>query len=120
MSGDAFDALLAGWGQGRSLPQPDGTVLPSHHAQQLGWSREPSRPASRWRPGIAHGGAVATVFDDLYGLLLYAIGDVAVTRGQQGIPTAMSTIRVRRVVRWKGCKLREGRRRHPRSRRYSV
>jgi acyl-coenzyme A thioesterase PaaI-like protein len=31
-------------------------------------------------PGIAHGGAVATVFDDLFGFLLYIIGDLAVTR----------------------------------------
>jgi acyl-coenzyme A thioesterase PaaI-like protein len=31
-------------------------------------------------PGIAHGGALATVFDDLYGFLLYNIGELAVTR----------------------------------------
>lgn len=31
-------------------------------------------------PGIAHGGAVATVLDDLFGFLLYLIGEPAVTR----------------------------------------
>ena len=31
-------------------------------------------------PGIAHGGAVATVFDDLFGYLLFLIGELAVTR----------------------------------------
>lgn len=31
-------------------------------------------------PGIAHGGAVATVVDDLFGFLLYVVGELAVTR----------------------------------------
>lgn len=31
-------------------------------------------------PGIAHGGAVATVVDDLFGFLLYNVGQPAVTR----------------------------------------
>ncbi|AVH24660.1 MULTISPECIES: PaaI family thioesterase [Nocardia] len=31
-------------------------------------------------PGIAHGGAVATVIDDLFGFLLYTVGELAVTR----------------------------------------
>lgn len=31
-------------------------------------------------PGIAHGGAVATVVDDLFGFLLYLVGEPAVTR----------------------------------------
>ncbi len=31
-------------------------------------------------PGIAHGGAVATVLDDLFGFLLYTVGELAVTR----------------------------------------
>jgi acyl-coenzyme A thioesterase PaaI-like protein len=31
-------------------------------------------------PGIAHGGAVATVFDDLFGFALYLVGEPAVTR----------------------------------------
>lgn len=101
MSGDIFDSLLAGWDQVQSRHQPDGTVLPSHHAQCLGCGAEnphghhlvvtrdgPNAVAATHTfdtrhggaPGIAHGGAVATVFDDLYGFLLYAIGDLAVTR----------------------------------------
>ncbi|MFC9969199.1 MULTISPECIES: PaaI family thioesterase [Actinomycetes] len=31
-------------------------------------------------PAIAHGGAVATVLDDLFGFLLYTVGEPAVTR----------------------------------------
>ncbi len=31
-------------------------------------------------PAIAHGGAVATVLDELFGLLLYTVGEPAVTR----------------------------------------
>ncbi len=101
MSGDTFDALLAGWEQGKHLPQPEGGTLPSHHAQCLGCGAEnphghhlvvmpdgPNAVAATHTfdtrhvgaPGIAHGGAVATVFDDLYGFLLYSIGDLAVTR----------------------------------------
>ena len=34
-------------------------------------------------PGIAHGGAVATVMDDLFGFLLYVVGTLAVTRTLQ-------------------------------------
>jgi acyl-coenzyme A thioesterase PaaI-like protein len=101
MSGDTFDALLAGWEQGKHLPQSEAGTLPSHHAQCLGCGAE--NPHGHHlvvtrdgadavaathtfdarhvgAPGIAHGGAVATVFDDLYGFLLYSIGDLAVTR----------------------------------------
>ncbi|MGS2806694.1 PaaI family thioesterase [Nocardia sp. MH4] len=31
-------------------------------------------------PAIAHGGAVATVLDDLFGFLLYSVEELAVTR----------------------------------------
>ena len=31
-------------------------------------------------PGITHGGLVATAFDDLFGFLLYRVGELAVTR----------------------------------------
>ncbi|WP_344252305.1 PaaI family thioesterase [Terrabacter carboxydivorans] len=34
-------------------------------------------------PGIAHGGAVATVIDDLFGFLLYGMGSLGVTRSLQ-------------------------------------
>ena len=101
MSGETFDALLAGWDKVQSRRPPDGTVLPSHHAQCLGCGAEnphghhlvvtrdgPNAVAATHTfdtrhvgaPGIAHGGAVATVFDDLFGFLLYSIGDLAVTR----------------------------------------
>jgi acyl-coenzyme A thioesterase PaaI-like protein len=101
MSSETFDSLLAGWDQVQSRRQPDGTVLPSHHDQCLGCgagnphghhlvvTRDGPNAVSAAHafdarhvgaPGIAHGGAVATVFDDLYGFLLYAIGDLAVTR----------------------------------------
>ena len=101
MSGETFDALLAGWETDRSLTQTDGSVLPSHHSHCLGCGTENPHghhlvvtrdgadavAASHTfdarhvgAPGIAQGGAVATVFDDLYGFLLYSIGDLAVTR----------------------------------------
>jgi acyl-coenzyme A thioesterase PaaI-like protein len=101
MTDETFESLLAGWDQVQSRHQPDGTVLPSHHAQCLGCGAEnphghrlvvtrdgPNAVAATHTfdtrhvgaPGIAHGGAVATVFDDLYGFLLYSIGDLAVTR----------------------------------------
>jgi uncharacterized protein (TIGR00369 family) len=31
-------------------------------------------------PGITHGGLVAAAFDDLFGFLLYRVGELAVTR----------------------------------------
>ncbi|WP_234884496.1 PaaI family thioesterase [Mycolicibacterium aubagnense] len=34
----------------------------------------------RGAPGIAHGGAVITVLDDMVGMLLYVVGEMAVTR----------------------------------------
>ncbi|MBI3212752.1 MULTISPECIES: PaaI family thioesterase [Mycobacteriaceae] len=34
----------------------------------------------RGAPGIAHGGAVMTVLDDMVGMLLYVVGEMAVTR----------------------------------------
>jgi uncharacterized protein (TIGR00369 family) len=100
MSRDAFDALLNGW-TANIDPQPEGGALPAHHSQCLGCGSEnphghhllvvresensvtadhtfDSRHVGA--PGIAHGGAVATVFDDLYGFLLYSIGKLAVTR----------------------------------------
>ncbi|MBU1801634.1 PaaI family thioesterase [Nocardioides sp.] len=101
MSGETFDALLAGWRHEKHLPQSEGGALPSHHAQCLGCGAEnphghhlvvtrdgPNVVAASHTfdarhvgaPGIVHGGAVATVFDDLYGFLLYSVGDLAVTR----------------------------------------
>lgn len=34
-------------------------------------------------PGLAHGGAVATACDDLFGFVLYVVGELAVTRSLQ-------------------------------------
>ena len=92
-------ALLAAWGD-KFRPYPDGADLPEHHDQCLGcgtgnphghrlrvirqgdgvqaWHTFDNRHVGA--PGIVHGGAVATVLDDLYGFLLYLVGEPAVTR----------------------------------------
>lgn len=92
-------SLLATW-NAKFQPHPDGADLPSHHDQCLGCGPDnahghhiqvrrhgdgvvadhtfDSRHVGA--PGIAHGGAVATVIDDLYGFLLYIVGTPAVTR----------------------------------------
>lgn len=79
---------------------PEGAELPSHHPDCLGCGADNPHGhhlAVRRRgdgvvaahvfderhvgaPGIAHGGAVATVLDDLFGFLLYRTGQPAVTR----------------------------------------
>jgi acyl-coenzyme A thioesterase PaaI-like protein len=94
-----MQALLAAWEQ-RFGPHPDGAQLPAHHEQCLGCGmdnphghhlrvhRQGDRVVATHRfddrhvgaPGIVHGGAVATVLDDLYGFLLYLVGEPAVTR----------------------------------------
>lgn len=78
----------------------DGAVLPAHSAQCVGCG--PDNPHGLHlvvrrvgdavvcthtfdarhvgAPGVAHGGAVATAFDDLCGFLLYLVGELAVTR----------------------------------------
>ncbi|MCK5926875.1 MAG: PaaI family thioesterase [Nocardioides sp.] len=78
----------------------DGATLPSHHSNCLGCGEanphghhlEVRRAGEgvaaihafdhrhEGAPGIAHGGAVATVVDDLYGFLQYQVGGPAVTR----------------------------------------
>jgi len=101
----SMDQVVARWAQGfadhvpaeASGPQ----ALPPHHPQCLGCG--PDNPhghhlsvqpdgdlavATRHTfdvrhvgaPGIAHGGAVATVLDDLFGFLLYRVNELAVTR----------------------------------------
>lgn len=82
-----------------SAERPD-QMLPSHHPQCLGCGsdnphghhlqvlRDGDRVRTRHvfdvrhvgAPGIAHGGAVATVLDDLLAFLLYVVREVAVTR----------------------------------------
>lgn len=88
------------WGPG-SEEQTEGGPLPSHHDHCLGCGRanphghhliarrEDSAAVVAEHvfdnrhvgaPGVAHGGAVATVIDDLYGFALYLVNELAVTR----------------------------------------
>lgn len=93
------EAMAARLARLRSEPPKDGP-LPAHHPQCLGCgTRNPHGHHLRVQrsgdavvadhvfdsrhvgaPGIAHGGAVATVFDDLFGFALYLVGEPAVTR----------------------------------------
>jgi acyl-coenzyme A thioesterase PaaI-like protein len=83
-------SMLATWAE-KFRPHAEGVDLPPHHEQCLGCG--PDNPHGHHlqvrrygdgvvaehtfdnrhvgAPGIAHGGAVATVIDDLYGFLLY-------------------------------------------------
>lgn len=93
-------AVFESWGRGSAV-QGESGVLPSHHDHCLGCGR--SNPHGHrlaahrdgdsavvathtfdvrhvGAPGIAHGGAVATVIDDLYGFALYLVNELAVTR----------------------------------------
>ena len=100
----ASDPVVQQWAQGFSasseLSGRSGDRLSAHHPQCVGCG--PDNPHGHqmqvWRhgdrvrtrhvfdprhvgaPGIAHGGAVATVLDDLFGFVLYVVGDLAVTR----------------------------------------
>jgi acyl-coenzyme A thioesterase PaaI-like protein len=81
--------------------EPTGDVLPPHYVGCLGcgpqsphgYHLQVRRDGERsvvaehlftveqtGAPGIAHGGAVATVVDDVLGFLLYVVDDAAVTR----------------------------------------
>ena len=93
------DPVIGDWAEGFAGNNHAG-LLPPHHPRCLGCG--PENPHGHhlqvWRegdavrarhvfderhvgaPGIAHGGAVATVLDDLFGFLLYLIGEPAVTR----------------------------------------
>lgn len=98
------DPVIQQWGESFSINSARGDVpdgpLPAHHPQCVGCGQEnphghhlqarrigdgvesthvfDSRHVGA--PGIAHGGAVATVLDDLFGFVLYVIGEIAVTR----------------------------------------
>lgn len=99
---DHHGGSLASWKA--SFEGHDGSAeLPAHHPQCLGCG--PDNPHGHrlvarrkgdgvvadhvfdsrhvGAPGIAHGGAVATVLDDLFGFLLYVVGNLAVTRSLQ-------------------------------------
>lgn len=95
-----LDPVLAQWAVGIASHVGDGAALPPHHLGCLGCG--PDNPHGHHllvrrsgehvqsehvfderhmgAPGIAHGGAVATVLDDLYGFLLFVIRELAVTR----------------------------------------
>ncbi len=94
-----MDGVIAEWAEGFAR-ETHARYLPPHHPRCLGCG--PENPHGHhlqvWRdgdvvraehvfderhvgaPGIAHGGAVATVLDDLFGFLLYGVGEPAVTR----------------------------------------
>lgn len=94
-----IDALLAEWRTRHELMEADGPI-PPHHAHCLGCgpdnqhgfqievrSTDNGVQAEHTfddrhvgAPGIAHGGAVAAVLDDLFGFLLFKAGGPAVTR----------------------------------------
>lgn len=92
--------IFPGWGTDLDLTDAD-RPLPSHHEDCLGCGRanphghhlvvhrdgEDAVTAVHTfderhvgAPGIAHGGAVATVLDDLFGFTLYLVNELAVTR----------------------------------------
>ncbi|EON23475.1 MULTISPECIES: PaaI family thioesterase [Nocardioides] len=95
----SVDEILATW-LDKFKPHEDGAHLPPHHDHCLACG--PDNPHGHHlvvhrrgeevhavhafdqrhvgAPGIAHGGAVATVLDDLFGFLLYLTGPPAVTR----------------------------------------
>lgn len=93
------DGVTGGWAE-RFARDTHARDLPPHHPRCLGCGPENlhGHHLQVWRdgdvvraqhvfderhvgaPGIAHGGAVATVLDDLFGFLLYAVGEPAVTR----------------------------------------
>ena len=91
--------MLAHWAE-RTGPHSEGALLPPHHERCLGCG--PDNPHGHHlqvhrrgdgvvadhvfdkrhagAPGVVHGGAVATVLDDLFGFLPYLVGTPAVTR----------------------------------------
>ena len=94
------DGVLADWAAGFNHRSTAADGLPAHHPECLGCGpdnahghhlqvrRAGERVVSEHvfdarhvgAPGIAHGGAVATVVDDLFGFVLYLVGEPAVTR----------------------------------------
>lgn len=88
----AFAAAVAASAGGRALPEHSPQCLgcgpDNPHGYHLEVRRDGDRVRARHRfdarhigaPGVAHGGAVAAVLDDLCGFVLYVIGQIAVTR----------------------------------------
>ncbi|MFA6577425.1 MAG: PaaI family thioesterase [Nocardioides sp.] len=98
--GGAMSALEA-WIRSMSRPEPSaegrlpshsptcagcGTENPAGLALKVDATEDGVRAAHRFdhrqegAPGITHGGLVAAAFDDLFGFLLYRVGELAVTR----------------------------------------
>lgn len=94
-----IDGLLEEWRTRHELVEADGPIPPHHdhclgcgprnpHGFQLDVRSTPEGVQAVHTfddrhvgaPGIAHGGAVAAVFDDLFGFLLFKAGGPAVTR----------------------------------------
>ena len=125
----SLDELLASWNE-KFRPHEDGARLPPHHDHCPACG--PDNPHGHHltvqrrgdevhavhvfderhvgAPGIAHGGAVATVLDDLFGFLLYLTGSPAVTRKLEvryDSPVILGTTYelAARVVRTEGRKL---------------
>ena len=125
----SLDELLASWNE-KFRAYEDGARLPPHHDHCLACG--PDNPHGHHltvhrrgdevhavhvfderhvgAPGIAHGGAVATVLDDLFGFLLYLTGSPAVTRKLEvryDSPVILGTTYelAARVVRTEGRKL---------------
>ncbi|MHA4855124.1 PaaI family thioesterase [Rhodococcus sp. MSC1_016] len=98
--GGSSDPDMEDWVRSFRLLESGSLELPPHHPNCLGCG--PANPHGHalsvrrcgdgvvahhlfdqrhvGAPGIAHGGAVATVIDDLFGFLLYTVGELAVTR----------------------------------------
>lgn len=125
----SIEEVLASW-KDKFRPHEDGARLPPHHDHCLACG--PDNPHGHHlvvhrrgdevhathvfdqrhvgAPGIAHGGAVATVLDDLFGFLLYLTGAPAVTRQldvRYDSPVLLGTPYelVARMVRTEGRKL---------------
>ncbi|NKQ58753.1 PaaI family thioesterase [Amycolatopsis sp. K13G38] len=99
MGQQTVDPVIAGWAAG-FRPVRDGEYFPPHSPGCVGCG--PANPHGlhlavrrhgegvqaehtfddrhTGAPGVAHGGAVAMAFDDLFGFLLYLLGELAVTR----------------------------------------
>ncbi|AEF42716.1 PaaI family thioesterase [Hoyosella subflava] len=99
-AGEPVGADIDTWVRSFTRKESDSSELPPHHPNCLGCG--PENPNGHFlsvrrdgdgviahhhfdqrhvgAPGIAHGGAVATVMDDLFGFLLYSVGELAVTR----------------------------------------
>ncbi|GAC1323898.1 MAG: hypothetical protein NVSMB13_04500 [Mycobacteriales bacterium] len=95
-----MDDVVSAWATGMTGPRTE-AELPPHHPRCLGCgpdnahghhlqvrrdggdavlTRHTFDERHMGAPGVAHGGAVATVVDDLFGFLLYLVGELAVTR----------------------------------------